>query len=72
MVSIGGRFQSANYGGIPQGSCLWPLLFILFKKCFCLEISSPNWYTDDPSVTFPREDLDAFCNDFGCELAKRS
>ena len=39
--------------GIPQGSCLGPLLFLLYVNDFenCLEYMTPNMYADDTCIT---------------------
>ena len=42
-----------------QGSCLGPLLFILYIKDFrnCLETTIQNMYADDPCVNIASENL---------------
>ena len=49
--------------GIPQGSCLGPLLFILYVNDFeqCLNKCTTNMYADDTSVTCSAEDIDELC-----------
>ena len=44
--------------GIPQGSCLGPLLFILYLNDFerCLKYSEANIYADDTNVTIASND----------------
>ena len=56
--------------GIPQGSCLGALLFILYVNDFeqCLEKCTANMYADDTSVTGPAEDLTQLCNDLKTEV----
>ena len=60
--------------GIPQGSCLGPLLFILYVNDFaqCLVKSSPNMYADDTSVTCSAKDIDTLCDDLRTELTNIS
>ena len=52
--------------GIPQGSCLGPLLFILYVNDF--EQCTSNMYSDDTSVTFSAEDIYDLCNDLKAEI----
>ena len=56
--------------GIPQGSCLGPLLFILYVNDFeqCLYKCTSNMYADDTSVTCSAEDIDELCNDLRTEV----
>ena len=55
--------------GIPQGSCLGPLLFILYVNDFeqCLQKSSTNMYADDTSITCSAKDIEELCNDLKTE-----
>ena len=55
--------------GIPQGSCLGPLLFILYVNDFerCLQKSSTNIYADDTSITCSAKDIEELCNDLKTE-----
>ena len=56
--------------GIPQGSCLGHLLFILYVNDFeqCLEKCTADMYADDTSVTCSAEDLTELCNDLKTEV----
>ena len=50
---------------IPQGSCLGPLLFLLYINDFeyCLEYMSPYMYADDTCVTIASENLNGLIAD---------
>ena len=69
-------FDGANSGrhilkcGIPQGSCLGPLLFLLYINDFenCLENMTPNMYADDACVTITSENLNDLITDLKNEL----
>ena len=56
--------------GIPHGSCLGPLLFLLHVNDFenCLEYMTPNGYADDTCVTIASENLDDQITDVKNEL----
>ena len=56
--------------GIPQGSCLGPLLFLLYANDFehCLEYMTPNMYADDTCVTIASENLNDLITDVKNEL----
>ena len=56
--------------GIPQGSCLGPLLFILYTNDFeeSLTKCKPNMYADDTSITVGGEDAYQLLEDLRNEL----
>ena len=56
--------------GVPQGSCLGPLLFLLYVNDFenCLEYMTPNIYADDTCVTIASENLNDQTTDVKNEL----
>ena len=56
--------------GIPQDSCLGPLLFLLYVNDFenCLEYMTPNMYADDTCVTIASENLNDLVRDVKNEL----
>ena len=56
--------------GIPQVSCLGPLLFILYLNDFesCLKFSRANLYADDTEVSFSSNELSDVARNFQAEL----
>ena len=46
--------------GIPQGSCLGPLLFVIYLNDLenCLKFSKATIYADDTNVTIASEDIE--------------
>ena len=56
--------------GIPHGSCLGPLIFLLYANDFenCLEYTTPNMYADDTCVTIASENLNDLITDVKNEL----
>ena len=62
--------KSSIEGAIPQGSCLWPLLFILYMADFenCRRGSNLNMYTDDAYENIASEYLSDLFTDFKTQL----
>ena len=56
--------------GLPQGSCLGPLLFILYFNDFerCLKYSKANIYADDTNITITSNDKEKLVADAQAEL----
>ena len=56
--------------GIPQGSCLGPLLFIIYLHDFesCLQFSKANLYADDTETTISSSDIGDLIRSFQTEL----
>ena len=55
---------------IPEGSCLGPLLFILYLNDFesCLKFSKANFYADDTEVSFSSRNPSDLMQNFQAEL----
>ena len=62
FYSVNGQNSEARLVtcGIPQGSCLWPLLFIIYLNEFerCLELSRASMYTNDTHITLTSSNTD--------------
>ena len=62
FCSVNGQKSEASLEtcGIPQGSCLGPLLFIIYLNDFeqCLEFSRDSMYADDTHVTLTSSNTD--------------
>ena len=56
--------------GIPQASCLGPLLFILYLNDFerCLKYSKANIYADDTNITIASNNKENLVADAQAEL----
>ena len=60
--------------GIPQGSCMGPLLFIIYLNDFekCLEFSKASMYADDTHITLTSSNIDVLLTNANKELRKIS
>ena len=72
FCSVNGQQSGARLVtcGIPQGSCLGPLLFIIYLNDFekCLEFSKASMYADDTHVTLTSSNIDVLLTNAHKEL----
>ena len=76
FVSING-FESSKLNiacGVPQGSTLGPLLFLVYLKDlrFCLNKSSPNHFVDDTCLIYASKRIKTLETDLNTDLKATS
>ena len=76
FCSLNGQQSKARDAtcGIPQGSCLGPLLFIIYLNDLekCLKFSRASIYADDTSITIASDDVAKLVEDAHQELSNLS
>ena len=75
FCSLGQHSKARNVTfGIPQGSCLGPLLFIIYLNDLekCLKFSRASIYADDTSITIASDDVAKLVEDAHQELSNVS
>ena len=72
FCSVNGQHLGARLVtcGIPQGSCLGPLLFIIYLNGFekCLEFSKASMYADDTHITLTSSNIEVLLSNAHKEL----